>query len=37
MTTGTQTEKTRGIKKAEKAMEKFDAKAPLSERMNKNS
>ena len=29
MTTGTQKEKTRGIKKAEKAIEKFDAKAPF--------
>ena len=37
MTTGTQKEKTRGIKKTEKAIEKFDAKAPLSERMNKTA
>ena len=37
MTTGTQKEKTRGIKKAEKAIEKFEAKAPLSERMNKTA
>ena len=35
MTIGTQKEKTRGIKKAEKAIEKIEAKAPLSERINR--
>ena len=37
MTTGTQKETTRGIKKAENAIEKFEAKAPLSERMNERA